>query len=475
MKVRERFVWIIAAVFSVSLLSLLIITPSAQAQSDTEGTRKYLNLFEQVFRFVQNNYVEEVSPEMLFEGALKGMFESLDDPYSAYLSEEDMQDLRDTTSGKFGGVGLYISKSPKRENIEEETNEYLRQNYSPYVRVVAPIEGTPASRSGISAGDYIIKIEGESTENMTIDEVVDKLRGTPGTEVQITIQRAEDITFPVTLSRAIIEVPTVKYAMIKDDIGFLRIIQFTPLTDDRVKEAITFFKENNYKSMIIDVRTNPGGLLTAVVDTVDLFFQGGTIVSTRSRVPSENAVYSADQGVSVRQNIPIAVLINEGSASASEILAGAFKDRDRGTLVGETTFGKGSVQQVKSFGEGGFKLTMSKYFTPSGTNIDHIGIKPDVEVKEPELSEKEQKAYKKILEDNLIGEFVNNNPDPSDEEINGFITSLEQRGIEMRERLLKKLIRNEITKTMNNPPIYDLEYDIVLQKGVEIVETKMQQ
>lgn len=473
MKIKERYIWIVITAFCLAVLSLLVVSPVAEADSESNETSKYLTLFEQVFRFVEKNYVDEVSAESLFEGALKGLFDSLDDPYSTYLTKNDMEDLTDTTSGKFGGVGLYISKSPKRENIEEEENDYIRENYSPYVRVVAPIEGTPASKAGISAGDYIIRIENETTENMSIDDVVDTLRGAPGTDVTVTIRRGEDITFPVTLTRAIIEVPTVRYDMIgSTGIGYLRVIQFTPLTDDKTIEAIRFFKENNYKAIVIDVRSNPGGLLTSVVDTVDLFISGGTIVSTRSRIPSENRVYSANQETEVPNDIPVVVLIDQGSASASEILAGAFKDHNRGELIGETTFGKGSVQQVKSFGAGGFKLTMSRYYTPAGTNIDHIGIKPDIKVTEKELTDKEQESYKKILENNLVGHFVSENPDPSEREIRSFIEELREDGIVMEERIIKRLIRNEVNKTKNTPPVYDLEYDLTLQKAVEVLKER---
>ncbi len=472
MKMKERYMWLIIGAFCLSLISIFVFAPTARADSQNREAEEYLTLFEQVFKFVQNNYVDEVSSRSLFEGALEGLFESLDDPYSTYLTESDMEDLRDTTSGKFGGVGLYITKSVKPKP-EEEDNAYLQENYSPFVRVVSPIEGTPAGKAGISAGDYIIKIEGETTENLSIDEVVDRLRGTPGTEVNVTIRRAESIVFPVVLKRAIIEVPTVRYDMVSTGkIGYLRIIQFTPLTDDRVKEAVTDFRNKGYNSIIIDVRSNPGGLLAAVVDTADLFLRGGTIVSTRSRIPSENTVYSASQDILMPLDFPVAVLIDQGSASASEILAGAFKDRNRATLIGETTFGKGSVQQVKSFGVGGFKLTMSRYYTPSGTNIDSIGIKPDITVKEPELSEEETESYKTILEHNLVGHFVADNPGPTEKEVDTFIEKLHEQDIVLADRIIKRLIRNEINRTNNSPPVYDLQYDLVLQKAVEVLNNK---
>jgi carboxyl-terminal processing protease len=413
---------------------------------------------------VHENYVDAVDAKTLFEGALSGMFESLDDPHSTYLTASDMQDLTDDTSGKFGGVGLYISK-PSRQEIEEGNN-----GSPPYVRVVAPIDQTPASRSGISAGDYIIRIEGESTIDLSIDEVVERLRGKPGTTVNVSILRGEDIIFDVALKRDIIEIPFTRHAMIHDSIGYLRIIQFSSLTAKDVTEALDSFQRRGYSGLIIDVRNNPGGLLKSVVDIADLFLPGGTIVSTRSRIPSENKVFSAKSRTRVSRNIPIIVLIDKGSASASEILAGALKDRNRATLVGETTFGKGSVQQIKSFGEGGFKLTMSRYFTPSGNNIDKIGIEPDTYIAEREFTEEENESYKRLINENLIPEFVRNTPDADEREINRFVISLKNDGIVIEDRILKRLIRNELNKTNNEPPVYDLEFDLVLQKAVSMLE-----
>lgn len=464
---KERITWISLTAVVLLCTTLLIFAPGAFADSSNRNIQRYISLFEQVFRFVHENYVDEVEPEVLFEGALNGLFDSLDDPHSTYLTENEMQDLTDTTSGKFGGVGLYISKSERGEGEEDTAVE----GYSPYVRVVAPIEDTPAAKAGIHAGDLITAIEGDSTEDMDLDEVVDRLRGTPGTDVSITILRGEDIDFPVTLTRAVIEVPTTKHDMIPGGIGYLRIIQFTPLTDERVLDALKYFKRQNFNSLIIDVRNNPGGLLTSVVDVTDFFLPGGIIVSTRSRIPSENMVYTADPEVEISRNIPIVVLIDKGSASASEILAGALKDRDRAYLIGETTFGKGSVQQIKYIGEGGFKLTMSRYYTPSGTNIDKIGIAPDKEVKEPELNEEERASYRKLLEEQTIADFVENSRPITSREIDRFIEKLRKQGIVLEERILRKLVRNEIHKTNDSPPVYDLEYDLALQEAVEMLKS----
>ncbi len=466
MKNKERFLWIGVTVVLLACFAIAAITPCLIAQSNTPDTEEYLNMFDSLFKFIQENYVDDIPAEQLYEGAVKGLFESLGDPYSVYLTKEDMEDFADTTEGKFGGVGLYISKQ-LQDNLPVNGEPSFREQNSIYVEVIAPIEGTPAYKAGISAGDFIIKIGEESTAGITIDEVVKRLRGKPGTKVIVTILRRPDIIFDVSLERAIIEIPTIKEAMIPGGIGYLRIIKWTPYTANRIKEAITFFKENNYSSLIIDVRGNPGGLLKSVVDTTDIFLSKGPIVSTKSRIPSENDIYTAHKETDVPADIPIVILIDKGSASASEIFAGALKDTNRATLIGETSFGKGSVQQIRGFGDGGFKITTSRYYTPSGINIDKIGIDPDKEVKEPELTEEELDSLKKLLEENLIPAFIEKEPDAGENKINSFINNLHARGIILKDKVLKRLIRQEINRTNNSPPVYDLEYDSVLQEAVK--------
>jgi carboxyl-terminal processing protease len=269
----------------------------------------------------------------------------------------------------------------------------------------------------------------------------------------------------------VIQIPTVKQAMIHEDIGYLRIIQFTPYTDDRVREAVEFFRQNSYESMIIDLRNNPGGVLDGVVDVADLFFDGGLVVGTRGRVESENVEYRATDGRFVSEDVPIIVLIDEGSASAAEILAGVMKDRDRAFLLGETTYGKGSVQQVRSIGLGGFRLTMARYYTPDGTYIDKTGIAPDEEMAEPELSEEELDSYASLRRENRITEFVQENMEPSEREIDQFIRQLKNEGVALSERYLRRMIRTEVNRLSNRSEVYDLEYDVILQEAVRFFES----
>lgn len=454
----------ITAIFAAFFVALALVPQvTAQgSQGDVSSSEEALGLFEQVYEFVQRSYVDEVDPDTLIEGALEGMFEALDDPHSAYLDTEEMRGLTDTTSGEFGGVGMYISK-PVRNN-----------GRSQYVEVVSPIEDTPAFRAGLRAGDRIKEVEGESTADMSVDDVVDRLRGEPGSEVAITILRGEELEFPVALERAVIQVPTVKSDMIDDTTAFLRIIQFTPYTDERVRESIEEFREAGYESLIIDLRSNPGGLLSGVVDVSDLFFDGGLVVETRGRVARENQRYTAGSGKDVDDDIEVVVLIDGGSASAAEILAAALKDRERATVIGRTSYGKGSVQQVRRVGQAGFRLTMARYYTPAGTDIDEVGVEPDIVVEEEELTDAEQQAYIQIQEERRIVEFVDRVGEPTGRELSEFISELQAEGLEVNQRYIRRLVRVEVNRTLNRDEAYDLEYDRVLQRAMEFLEQERQ-
>ncbi|MCL2191953.1 MAG: S41 family peptidase [Treponema sp.] len=424
---------------------------SSQAEN-IQRNRRYAAILQQVFDFIQRNYVEEVDSRVIFEGAMTGIFEALGDPYSAFLPESEMRGLNDTTQGTFGGVGLFISQ-PRRSGPA-------------YVEVSSPIEGTPGWRAGINPGDLIIAIDGEPTDRLTMDEVLGRLRGHPGTDVNLMIRRGERLEFPVTLTRAIIEVPTARHAMI-GDIGYLRLTSFTPMTANRAAEAIAYFRANNYQGLILDLRNNFGGLLNAAIDVASLFLDGGVVVRTRSRIPTENQVFMTRRPAIVSQDIPIIVLINGSSASASEIVAGALKDRGRAFLVGETTFGKGSVQQVYPLGNAGFRLTTARYVTPNNAVIDGIGIPPDRMVRPPDFSAVDAEQLNRLINDNVIPNFVRNNSSPSAAQVDSFARSMEvEYGIEIG--LIRRLIRNEQNR-MAMAPVFDLEYDVQLIEAVNIL------
>ena len=390
---------------------------SNSASEKSNKSRQYMELMNSVFDFVQRNYVDEIDPQVMYEGALKGMLESLKDPYTVYLDKSSFRNINDTTSGSFGGVGLQISK-PVESSSEKPA----------YVEVASPVEDTPGFKAGILAGDLIISINGTDTSTITMEQVLDMLRGKVGESVDLVIRRGKNMEFPVTLVRAVIEVPTVKYGMIEGSkIGYVRLIEFTPQTVERTQEALDSFKKNNASGIIIDLRNNPGGLITSAADIADKFIDNGPIVTTKSRLSFENSVFTATAKKTVVRNTPIVVLINKGSASASEIVSGALKDNHLAYLVGQRTYGKGSVQQVLPLSAtDGLKITMARYYTPSDVNIDKIGIPPDREVLFPVLSEEGEKQYLELYKSTEISDFVDGRTDLTEKQISDFAKTLSQ-------------------------------------------------
>jgi carboxyl-terminal processing protease len=458
-KKRPAFFW----VFSGLILGAVFIgvsVPRVEAQNSPNAAegRPYTSIIQNIYEFIRQHYVDEVNPETLFEGAMKGMFDSLNDPHSAFLPKRDMEDLNDTTSGRFGGIGLYIHKP-----LEAKPD-----GTPPYVEVAAPIEDTPGWRAGINPGDLIVEINGESTEALSQDMALSRLRGVPGTDVTLLIRRGAGVEFKIVITRAVIEVPVIKHDMI-GNIGYVKIITFTPMTVTRTREALEDFKKKNYSALIMDLRNNPGGLLDSAVGICELFLDGGTIVSTKSRIPSEEHEYRARSRSIVPKDMPVIVLINRGSASASEIVAGAFKDRARAYLVGEKSYGKGSVQKVYPVGDnGGFRITTARYFTPSDVNIDKIGIPPDREIKMySDFSKNDVENLNKLIADNKISAFIKKTPNATSAQISVFANELNKQ-YSLDVNLLRRLIRSEQNRTVM-APVYDLEYDQQLEEAVKII------
>lgn len=324
-----------------------------------------LKLFTEVLDLVEKNYVEEVDSKALIQGAVNGMLKSLD-PHSLFLTQEMYKELKVDTEGRFGGVGIEISL------------------VKDVLTVVAPIEDTPAYLAGVKAADQIIKIDGNSTKDITITEAVKKLRGTKGTKVTITIMReGEPAPFDVNITRAEIKVRSVRTKTYEGNYGYIRIAAFQERTADDLRLALQDLDKNlkPFRGLIIDLRNNPGGLLPQAIDVSDIFLKSGTIVSTKGRVKGMDARATArDQGD--EPLVPIVVLLNEGSASAAEIVAGALQGNKRATVVGTRSFGKASVQTIIPLEAGNaLKLTTAKYYTPDGRSIHGEGIIPDLEIK----------------------------------------------------------------------------------------------
>jgi carboxyl-terminal processing protease len=334
-------------------------------QSSANQAYRQLDLFGRVFDIVRNKYVEKPEDQKLVSSALNGMLAGLD-PHSSYMDAKAYRDMESDTRGEFGGLGMQVS-------MEDGA-----------IKVIAPIDDTPAARAGILAGDIISKVDGESIKGMALSQVIEKLRGPAGTTIRLEIAR-KDQAVPVTLTREVIKVPTIKYRAEGDDVGYIRISQFNRLANDDMKKAIKAMANqlphDRLKGYILDLRNNPGGLLDQAVAVSDSFLQNGEIVSTRGRYADETQRFDATPG-DVTDGKPLIVLINGGSASASEIVAGALQDHKRATVLGTQSFGKGSVQTIIPLGSGNgaLRLTTARYFTPSGHSIQAKGITPDIEV-----------------------------------------------------------------------------------------------
>ena len=353
----------IYSTFLIILLSLSI-SKYVYAANDDDIYKK-IDLFGEVLDKINKEYVEDINQSEVMDAAINGVLQSLD-PYSAYMSPESFENMQTETSGEFGGLGIEVSME------------------AGVVKVISPIDGSPADEVGVKAGDYIVKINEHQVQGKTLTEAVDLMRGPVGSDIEITVRRKgvkKAIVFKIT--REIIKIQSVKSKKINDNIGYIRLTAFNENSSSQIKKKINeFTKDKKIKGYILDLRNNPGGLLSQAIKISDFFLTNGEIVSTKSRKESENRRWFANKGDIINGKVLI-VLINYGSASASEIVAGALKDNKRAILLGENTYGKGSVQSIIHLkNNGAIRLTISKYYLPSGKSISEVGITPDIEVAE---------------------------------------------------------------------------------------------
>lgn len=354
---------ILTSVFNFTVGNL-ITSPLGFGYALSKDKNEQYEKFFALKDYLQKNYYKEIDEEQLIEGAIKGMFDSIGDPYTQYMDVKEFGDLMTTTQGSYGGIGVIVTPGDDG-----------------YVTVVSPIEDTPGEKAGLIPGDKIVSVNGEAISGDRLDYAVSLMKGEPGTDVKLSILReGKAETFDVILKREEIRLKTVKSEMIENDIGYIRISMFDEQTAADFKAHLGELKKKNIKGLVLDLRNNPGGLLDQCVEIADEILGEQVIVYTEDRGGNRNIEKSDENQL----EIPLTVLVNKGSASASEILSGAIKDGNKGTIIGTTTFGKGLVQQVKPLADGtGFKFTISEYFTPNGTNIHGTGVEPDIVVELP--------------------------------------------------------------------------------------------
>ncbi|MDQ0396171.1 S41 family peptidase [Labrys monachus] len=355
----------LGAVVTIAATQPLALMGGANAA--VTDTYKQLNLFGDVFERVRTDYVEQPDDSKLIEAAINGMLSSLD-PHSSYMDAKSFQDMQVQTKGEFGGLGIEVTME---DNV---------------LKVVSPIDDSPASKAGVLAGDVITALDGEAIQGMTLQQAVDKMRGAVNSPITLKIQRGKDKPFDVKIVRDVIKVKSVRSKKIGDDIGYIRITQFTEQTFDGLKKSLDSLSkdigQDKIKGYVVDLRNNPGGLLDQAIEVSDAFLERGEIVSTRGRSPDDIQRFTARAG-DLTNGKPVIVLVNGGSASASEIVAGALQDHKRATILGTRSFGKGSVQTIIPLqGNGALRLTTARYYTPSGRSIQAKGIEPEIVVQE---------------------------------------------------------------------------------------------
>jgi carboxyl-terminal processing protease len=353
----------------------------------------------EVFDKVKQNYVEDIEDKELLENAIRGLLSGLD-PHSAYLDKKAFTALREGTSGEFGGLGIVVGMKDG------------------FVNVISPIDDTPAERAGVKSGDLIIRLDSKNVKGMTLEDAVNIMRGKPDTDILLTIVRkGADKPLEIKITRAVIKIQSVRSRTLAEGFGYIRVSAFQERTGVDIRKAISKLKKANnkkLKGLVLDLRNNPGGLLSAAVEVSDAFLEGGVVVSIKGRDKLNTTTYSA-KGMDLINEAPIIVLINGGSASASEIVAGALQDHKRAIIMGTQSFGKASVQTVVPLGNGSaLKLTTARYYTPAGTSIQAKGITPDIVLDDVKVSKREDNGFKPTKEKDLSGHLANGDSDEND-------------------------------------------------------------
>lgn len=451
MKHKERFFWITLCL----LLFSYALHPLQKVKALSRDAEKYLHIFHEVASFIQADFVEPVDDRKLYIGAIRGLLAGLGDPHTRFLDKDEFQEHKDETRGTFGGIGVEVT---------------YRQGS---ILVISPIDDTPAMRAGLLPQDRIIEINGKSTKTMNITDAVKIMRGRIGSNVKIKVKRrglANPLDF--TLKRELIKINYIKSQYISDKkLGYIRLSQFMGLksTASDFKKRVENFLDLGAKGLIIDLRMNPGGLLNMATDLSDLFLpKGKVIVSVKGRGGQIINTFRSRNSNQRTETIPIVVLIDKGSASASEIFAGAMKDHKRAKIIGVTSFGKGSVQNIYSLPyHTGLALTIQKYYMPSGISIHKKGVKPDIEIPALKPSDLERVYLRKMASEKLVTKFVQKNSGGyTDGNVQKFRNMLSQKDYRISEKMARFFLKKEYSLA-GKQPVFDLEFDSQLQKAIE--------
>lgn len=420
---------------------------------------------EQLYRYVDSIYIDEVDKQKMFNDLASALIASLDDPYSFYVPPSKAKEYQEETSGVYGGIGTYLNK-PSPDTIDPSVpSTYM-------ITIVSPFPGSPAQRAGLVAGDLISHIDGEKVDELTSYEASMKLRGEVNTLVTITVYR-NGTSFDLTLRREMITAPTVDSGVIEGNIGYIILSEFTPQTGNQLLEHVQKLMNQGIVGLIIDERNNSGGAVDGALQSANIFLEEGkTLVTIQGKKGTmRDQRYISTGKAEVPANLPIVILTNTGSASSAEIFAAAMKDNGRATLIGTKTFGKGIVQDVFRFGSGFAQVTTAHYYTPNGENIHKLGIEPDILVEDVQLSDEEIPAFEQLMTDKVISGYVQENPEPSEENIRRFAKLYAERGID--EEVLTLLVRNEYLSKMpyDKRPIADATFDKQLNRAVQFIRT----
>lgn len=430
-----------------------------QATMGSDIISRDMASLERLYQYVNKNFLYDIDYDAVYEAMATAMFDALGDKYTYYVGEDDSEEYAEEISGKYGGLGIYFSKTYLE--YQDPTDESTI-----YCNITQVFPNTPSSKAGFIAGDMITHIDGEPVDEMSANECAAKMKGNPGTNVDITIKR-KGTSFTLTLTREVITVPTVEYEMIDDSIAYLRILQFSNGTYTAIKNALNDLSEKGMKGIIIDLRDNPGGDVDVTLSIADMFISDSKLLSINYKDTSKNIIYKANKATLVDPSVNVAILINEGTASSAEILSSTMRDNGRAVLFGATSYGKGVMQVISSFGEGYTSITTASFVPPSGNEIHKEGVHPDYEIETLVVKDEELDAYKELLNGKETAEFVEQNPGYNDENVAKYVQQFAQTGL--RTEILQILVRNEYLANMTEEekPLSDVKYDSVCKAAYE--------